>query len=259
MKARPPRDNVVRAMPGVRALELRAEGDTGPVMTGHFAVFDQWTEIDSWIEGRFLERIAPGAFRQTFGIKGPDGDGSIRVLFQHGSDPVVGDKPIATPEVLIEDQRGVYYEAPLLDAPYVRDNVIPGLRAKLFGASFRFRVIKEDLVDDPKKSDFNPQGLPERTIREAAVYEFGPVTFPAYPGASAGMRSMTDSWTLARLAPDDEQRKALIALLMQDTGTEAEPHSQEPAVAIPESVIATPVYPRITREQFLAQLRKGKR
>jgi hypothetical protein len=30
------------------------------------------------------------------------------------------------------------------------------------------------------KSDHNPLGLPERTINEIRLYEFGPVTFPAY-------------------------------------------------------------------------------
>ena len=40
----------------------------------------------------------------------------------------------------------------------------------------------------------NPDRLPERTITNATLYEFGPVTFPAYEGATAGMRSMTDEF-----------------------------------------------------------------
>src|SRR3990167_4485666 len=49
---RPPRDNLVRSvMPGV---ELRAEDDAKPTLFGHFAVFDQWTEIDSAFEGHFM-------------------------------------------------------------------------------------------------------------------------------------------------------------------------------------------------------------
>jgi len=31
------------------------------------------------------------------------------------------------------------------------------------------------------------EALPERTIREAKLYEFGPVTFPTYAGATAGL------------------------------------------------------------------------
>ena len=34
--------------------------------------------------------------------------------------------------------------------------------------------------------------LPERTIREARLFEFGPVVYPANPGATAGIRGLTD-------------------------------------------------------------------
>jgi hypothetical protein len=36
--------------------------------------------------------------------------------------------------------------------------------------------------------------MPERTIREVQLFEFGPVVFPAYPAATAGMRSLTDHY-----------------------------------------------------------------
>jgi phage head maturation protease len=43
-----------------------SEPSTGMTMVGHFARFNQWTEIDSAFEGRFMQRIAPGAFVRTF-------------------------------------------------------------------------------------------------------------------------------------------------------------------------------------------------
>lgn len=49
-----------------------------------------------------------------------------------------------------------------------------------------------DFVERVKRSTWNPDALPERTIRSAQVFEFGPVTFPAYVGATAGIRSPTD-------------------------------------------------------------------
>lgn len=55
---RAPRDDLVRAMwPGA---EYRAATDddetTGlGTLTGHFAVFDKWYEVDSAFEGRFME------------------------------------------------------------------------------------------------------------------------------------------------------------------------------------------------------------
>ncbi len=193
----PPRDELFRAFrPGI---ELRDDGsDDGPVMVGHFAVFNRWTEIDSLWEGRFLERISPGAFRKTF----REGRDAMRVLFQHGHDPQVGDKPIGSIRDLREDDTGAYYEVPLLDARYVTEDVLPGLRAGVYGASFRFRVIREEFVQEPKASAENPSALPERTIKEAVVREFGPVTFPAYPDATAGIRSITDEMVLGRFARD---------------------------------------------------------
>jgi hypothetical protein len=57
--------------------------------------------------------------------------------------------------------------------------------------------VREDLDQKPGRSTYNPKALPERTIREAKVMEFGPVTFPAYEGATAGVRSLTDWWLKA--------------------------------------------------------------
>ena len=190
---RPPRDELVRDIGG--RLELRETDDGAPpTLVGHFAVFDEWTEINSEFEGNFMERVAPGAFKKTFA----ENSGRMAVLFQHGQDPQIGNKPLGPPVRLEEDTVGAYYEVPLLDAAYVRDNVLPGLRAGLYGASFRFSVQREAFNRDAKPSAYNPQGLPERTLQEVAVKEFGPVTFPAYAGATASVRSGTDEFLRSR-------------------------------------------------------------
>lgn len=221
---RPPRDNLVRALQ--TGLVFRAADDAPDdgrigTLTGHFAVFDTWTEIDSLWEGRFLERIAPGAFKKTF-RENRDG---IRVLFQHGHDPQVGDKPLGPIDSLGEDDEGATYEAGLLDTTYNRD-LLPGLRAGLYGASFRFRVMKEDLDQHPKASNYNPTGLPERTIREAQVFEFGPVTFPAYPEASAGVRSLTDAYAMHRFIEDPERFAEFLTGLRTTADTDALPSGE---------------------------------
>src|SRR6266540_4889633 len=185
-KGAPPRDNLVRAMDHT-SYELRHEGDEPPTLVGRFSVFNEWTEIDSLYEGHFMERVAPGAFEKTLA------DGGQKVLFQHGRDPQIGDKVLGRPTVLEEDSIGARYEVPLLGTSYNRD-LIPGLEAGQYGASFRFRVMKEGVEQKPDRSDHNPDGLPERTIEEAHVMEFGPVTWPAYAGATAGIRSMTDEY-----------------------------------------------------------------
>lgn len=199
----PPRDNLVRAV--MPAVEFRdaADADAGPVLFGHFARFNEWTEINSMWEGNFMERFVPGAFRKTI----RDNRSKMRVLFQHGKDPEVGDKPIAAIDDLREDDEGAYYEASLFDGlpPLIMD----GLRSNQYGASFRFGVLREDIVQDPKASEYNPKGLPERTVKEAAVPEFGPVTFPAYEGASAGVRSMTDDFIIAFFRSDPDRLREM--------------------------------------------------
>jgi HK97 family phage major capsid protein/HK97 family phage prohead protease len=227
-RQRPPRDNLVRAFkPGI---EVRDEGVDGPVMAGHFAVFNEWTEIDSWFEGNFVERIAPGAFKKTF----RENRDAMKVTFNHGMDPQLGDKVLGPIRTLEEDETGAAYEVPLLDAPYVRESVLPGLKAGLYGSSFRFRVIREEFDKKPKATEHNPTALPERTIKEAEVFEFGPVTYPAYQSATAGVRSLTDQFLLDRMVDDPERLKALIAdhkrgLTLKDLEPEEVPEETEEA------------------------------
>lgn len=191
-----PRSDLVRASrPG---LESRAEGDAAtPTLFGHFTPFGQWSEINSIWEGNFMERTVKGAFAKT--IK--ENRGSIKVLYDHGHDPQLGNKPLGPLDELREEDFGPYYEVPLIDTDYNRGFVIPALEAGLLGASYRFGVLREEWVDEPAPSDHNPKGLPERTIKEVRLFELGPVTFPAFEGATAKVRSLTDHYHDLRTSP----------------------------------------------------------
>lgn len=183
-------------------LELRAtdvDGHLG-VLEGYLSVFNEWTEIDSALEGHFLERVAPGSFKKTFAERA----GRIRCIFHHGNDPSVGVRVLGPVEVLEEQEAGAYAEVPLLDTSYNRD-LVPGIRAGLYGMSFRFKAIRQSVNRNPKRSAWNPKGLVERTLQELAVPEFGPTPFAAYAGAQAGMRSITDDVTAYRLALRDPE------------------------------------------------------
>lgn len=191
-------EQVRSVAPSLAGLTVRADegdgDDRGRVLHGHFARFNVWYEIDSWFEGRFLERIAPGAFKRTFNAARSANDPHrIQVLLEHGFDPTVGDKPLGVWDVLEEDSDGARYEVPLFDATYVRD-LEPAFEAGAYGASFRFRVMHDEWVEEPDPSDANPDGLPERTIKEVRTFEFGPTVFPASPTATAGLRSDTDEF-----------------------------------------------------------------
>ena len=63
------------------------------------------------------------------------------------------------------------------------------LRTSSVRSSFRFGVPAggETWNRSAPASLHNPSRLPERSIREARVLEFGPVVFPAYAGATSGI------------------------------------------------------------------------
>jgi HK97 family phage prohead protease len=252
---RPPRDQLVRAVfPGV---EYRAADDDSGLGTlvGHFAVFNQWTEINSIFEGHFMERIAPGAFGKTF----VDQRDSMRVTFQHGKDPALGHKVLGPIAELREDETGGYYEVPLLDTDYNRDRVLPLLQGRTMdgrmlgsqvGASFRFRIVRDEWVRAPKPSELNPDGLPERTIREMRLYEFGPVVFPAYSGATAKVRCLTDHYEARRLARMGTAERAA-KILVPAAGIATAPDDSTTPVAPPQT--HPTVLPHILRARgFLA-------
>jgi HK97 family phage prohead protease len=161
-------------------IEFRAdETDDGRIGTlhGYAAVFNEDTVIDSW-EGRFTERIAPGAFKKTLAERGD----KVKVLFNHGFDPQIGDKPLGKPSRQEEDETGLVVEVPLDDTSYNRDLVASLRSGALDGMSFRFSVTREEWEDEDEE-------MPVRTLKEVRLYEYGPVTFPAYEATTAGVRA----------------------------------------------------------------------
>ena len=178
--------DVVRSLsapPELRGAEK--DDDSIGLLSGHFSKLDNWYRVSSMFEGNFFEQVAPGAFDKTIA---EDRDG-MRVLFDHGFD-TIGNKVLGMIKELRNDS---YYEVPLFDTSYNRD-LYPGLKAGAYGASFRMRVEADEWDEEPEPSDFNPKGDPLRTITRAKVMEFGPVTFPANPGATAAVRSSTDEF-----------------------------------------------------------------
>lgn len=191
-----PRENLIRAN-----FETRASVSEGRTMTGYPIVFDTWTEINSW-EGRFKERIGDKALTKTL----RENRDQIKVLFNHGMDPSIGDKPLGKPQRMTPDRNGLDTATPLSETSY-NDDLLALIRDEAIdGMSFRFAAVKDEWVHDPKGKK-----LPERTITELRLYEFGPVTFPAYQATTVGLRSRTEfgAW----LGLDDEKRSEIARLL----------------------------------------------
>ncbi len=253
---------ILRARDGQDAMSARA-GDGMPTLVGHFSVFNNWYRISSWMEGDFLERIAPGAFKKTI----RESIGQMKVLYDHGMDPSIGNKVLGPIASLEEDGVGPAYEVPLLDTSYNRD-LAPGLEAGVYGSSFRFVVIKDAWNMEPKRSEHNPDGVPERTITEARVMEFGPVTFPANPEATAGARSLTDRYYENLRARSPEQFESVVRSISalrtpagQATGA-ATPPAEPASEATPEPAVQpAPVKERaqsIQRARALAGMQETK-
>lgn len=223
-----PTDNLVRSV--LFRAEPSADGLT---LDGYAAVFNTETTIDSW-EGTFREQIAPGAFKRTLGQRTPV------LQFDHGQHPLIGSLPIGVIRSIEEDSHGLHVRARLSDnwlVEPVRDAIRDGA---ITGMSFRFRVIS-DKWSGPKNDQL-------RTITEVALYEVGPVVFPAYEATSVGVRSRA-----ALDALQDPEVRAEIARILA-SGTDlrslavvdapAESHADDAVDAPAESHAPTPTRSR---------------
>lgn len=180
---------VIRAVADTPEFRAASQGGDLGTLVVRFSRFNTWYRVDSMWEGTFLERTLPGAFAQTIA----EDRSGMRVLYDHGFDPQIGNKVLGPITDLREEADSPVGDVPLFDTTYNRD-LLPGLQAGVYGSSFRMRVLEESWNDEPGMSAYNPQGIPERSITRVKVMEFGPVTFPANPDSTAGMRSMTDQY-----------------------------------------------------------------
>jgi HK97 family phage major capsid protein len=210
---RPPKDDLFRAM------QSGVTSEDGRTLTIRLAPADAWAEIESVTEGHFMERFRKGAYRKTMAENPP------KILFQHGRDPQIGEKIIATTDDVGEDEISPYARGQVLEG--LPELLASGLRAGAYGSSHRFSVVRDDFNPKPKAGPHNPKGLPERTITEARLFELGPVTWPAYAQASASLRSLTDEFRLGDMTADPARLREIVAYIEPDAPSvdaAAEPH-----------------------------------
>lgn len=154
------------------AAKTRAkEIDGKTVIEGHGATFNVLSED----LGGFRERIMPGAFSDVLLTD------DVRALFNHDPNFVLGRNKSGT-LALAEDEAGLAYRITPPDSQTIRDLVLePMKRGDITGSSFSF------IVGDETMEKVN--GEPIRTIHKiAALYDVGPVTFPAYPSSDSSIR-----------------------------------------------------------------------
>ena len=180
----------------------RVEG-RGPKIGGYAAMFNS----ESVDLGGFTERIAQGAFSTTLA-----GSGDIMALAQHNPEKPLASRAAGT-LAIVEDERGLAFEAgPLPDTTHARDVVADIEAGNIKGMSFAFNV--------PKGGDRWAKVGPGqwlRTLLDLRLIEVSPVTFPAYPAASVGLRAQDGAAEalagLARAKAADEARQRRLRLL----------------------------------------------
>jgi len=234
-----PRDDLYRAMAG------GVTSDDGRTLTIRLAPHDQFAEIQSKTEGHFMERFGRTAYKKSMADNPP------KILFQHGKDPQIGEKPIATTDEVGSDSTSPYARGRILDG--LPELVADGLRKNVYGASHRFSVVRESWVENPPAMPHNPTRLPERTITEAQLHELGPVTWPAYASASASLRSLTDEY---RGIPIEPEAPSLDAEA-EAPHLEPERRDEPVTVAAPqpkENIPVADISTYITREEKVARV-----
>jgi HK97 family phage prohead protease len=205
-----------RALPdkfrGLKAVELRAEGDTPKTITGYGAVFynstDPGTEYQLW--GGYYERIMPGAFDRALQ------EDDVRSMFNHDANQLLGRRAFAETDTLklSVDSTGLRYEVTVDPNDPTHQSLLPKLRSgKVDGASFMFEVLSETWRKEQRGTGDQAREVNILEINEVRLWEVGPVVFPAYESATSEARSaerrQVEEYLKARQKGDAHKRSLL--------------------------------------------------
>lgn len=191
--------------------ELRQLDDGRKVAFGYAARFDTLSQN----LGGFVEQVAPGTFAKTIV------EADIRALFNHDPNQVLGRNRSGTLR-LSEDDNGLAYELDLPDTTAGRDVAALLERGDITGSSFGFRTVSDEWAE-------TEDGFPLRTLTAVSLRDVGPVTYPAYTDAEAGLRSLAEARNLdPATVLEAAQRNELGRVLSDWTPDQIEISGQEP-------------------------------
>jgi HK97 family phage prohead protease len=149
--------------------------------------------------GGFREQFSPTAFDRILARHKNDPRGPVDVvgLFNHEDSQLLSRTTNGTLR-LSKAATGLGAEMDLPDTQLGRDLGTLIRTKTLFGASFAFSVSQtgEQWTQDEK-------GNAVRTVTDANLYDWSPVTRPAYPSSSVGLRSL-EAWKEARAVAGSE-------------------------------------------------------
>lgn len=158
-------------------LEIRAATEDQPLrILGHPIIYDRWSED----LGGFRERVRPGSMTKTLA------ESDIRALFNHDPNIVMGRTKSQTLSLVDEPDR-IRMELFPPDTTTIRDLVVaPMERRDITQMSFSFKTIRDEWRDPTQA--IRKDGLWERDLLEARLYDVSVVTFPAYTHTDAAVR-----------------------------------------------------------------------
>lgn len=172
-------------------LELR-DNDTEPIVSGYAARFNELSE-ELW---GFREVILPGAFEEA--LEAPD----IRALFNHDPSQIVARTKNKTLAVW-EDGEGLRYEfRPNMKTAAGRDLVELLRRGDVDQSSFAFSM--EGGIEEWDDTGETPI---RKLIKIPRLYDVSPVTYPAYPSTSVGVRSMQEVYEDYKAKREEQEKK----------------------------------------------------
>lgn len=154
--------------------ELRATTTDGKRKIGGYAAVFNSLSVVLW---DFREEIAPGAFADAIA------QNNVRALWNHDTNEVLGASANGT-LFLAEDATGLRFELELPDTQRGRDAYTLIERGDVSQMSFGFRSLP-----DGSEWRIDEDGMYIRRLLKADLLEVSPVTFPAYPATSVGVRS----------------------------------------------------------------------
>jgi HK97 family phage prohead protease len=180
-----------------RDAELRATSEGSRTIGGYASVFNKRSSN----LGGFVEVVDSRAFNKSRGDGYPD----VVARFNHENQFLLGTTRSGTLRLNI-DGEGLAYE---VDVPQTRQDVYELVqRGDVTKSSFAFRTHEDDwsLTED---------NFPQRTLVSVQLVDVAPVTIPAYPDSSAGLRSLAmakeaEFEEVRALAEENELRKLFV-------------------------------------------------
>lgn len=196
-------------------LERSDETSDGLTFEGFVAVYDSPVPISDQF-GEYTETIARSAFTRTLQRGYPP------LLFEHGKHPLIGRMPLGVITKMEPVARGLFVQARLSDNWLIQP-VRDAIRDKaITGCSVRMEPVK---VDDTGRGASRT-----RVIREAKLYDVGPVVYPAYKETTAAIRSAFGALDAA------EGMSGLVRVQLLDRDTEISTQDSSVAALVSDAV-----------------------